>query len=99
MLGLTRGGWKRSRSRDRRACKDSAWTAPDHTATAPASYSTRPGGLNDYGRRTIERVASRLSGTPASPLLEHLPDLGILVPQAPGRYSADLIALGEFQAR
>jgi len=41
------------RERDRRACKASAWTAPDQTATAPASYST--------ATRVAERLQSLYS--------------------------------------
>ena len=40
MHGLMRGGWKRGTGLGPQRLHESAWTAPDLAATAPASYST-----------------------------------------------------------
>src|SRR5215207_8752421 len=40
MPGLMRGGWKRGPVSGPPSLQRAAWTAPDHPATAPASYST-----------------------------------------------------------
>src|SRR5688500_14685740 len=63
MPGLMRGGWKRGPVSGPPSLQRAAWTAPDHPATAPASYSTARGGA------TTPAICGRWRAAPAGPTL------------------------------